>query len=116
MTRPLPAIFFRSRQSDECACQQWLHGRVATNRAANPQAEGDLVDLCPLVHSCNWCHHFHRTKTIQDFGGFPSELYRVQYPAPGDTALARRVQKLLSPLDVTLDDSWGLDHGTLGRC
>jgi 4,5-DOPA dioxygenase extradiol len=51
-------------------------------------------------------------KTIHDFGGFPSELYQVQYPAPGDAALARRVQKLLSPLEVKLDNSWGLDHGT----
>jgi 4,5-DOPA dioxygenase extradiol len=51
-------------------------------------------------------------KTIHDFGGFPPELYQVQYPAPGDPALARRVQKLLSPLDVTLDNSWALDHGT----
>ena len=51
-------------------------------------------------------------KTIHDFGGFPSELYQVQYPAPGDAALARGVQKLLSPLEVKLDNSWGLDHGT----
>ena len=51
-------------------------------------------------------------RTIHDFGGFPRELYQVQYPAPGDPALARRVQQLLSPLDVKLDDSWGLDHGT----
>jgi len=50
-------------------------------------------------------------RTIHDFGGFPQELYRVQYPAPGDPALARRVQEMLAPLDVTLDDSWGLDHG-----
>jgi 4,5-DOPA dioxygenase extradiol len=51
-------------------------------------------------------------KTIHDFGGFPQELYQIQYPAPGDAALARRVQKLLLPLDVKLDNSWGLDHGT----
>jgi 4,5-DOPA dioxygenase extradiol len=51
-------------------------------------------------------------RTIRDFGGFPPELYQVQYPAPGDPSLARRVQKLLSPLEVTLDNSWGLDHGT----
>jgi len=51
-------------------------------------------------------------KTIHDFGGFPPELYQVQYPAPGDAELARRVQKLLSPLEVMLDNSWGLDHGT----
>ena len=50
--------------------------------------------------------------TIHDFGGFPPELYQVKYPAPGDPALARRVQRLLAPLDVTLDDSWGFDHGT----
>jgi 4,5-DOPA dioxygenase extradiol len=51
-------------------------------------------------------------RTIHDFGGFPEELYRVRYPAPGDPALARRVQQLLAPLAVTPDDSWGLDHGT----
>ena len=51
-------------------------------------------------------------RTIHDFGGFPRELYQVQYPAPGDPQLARRVQTLLAPLDVKPDDSWGLDHGT----
>jgi 4,5-DOPA dioxygenase extradiol len=51
-------------------------------------------------------------RTIHDFGGFPRELYGVQYPASGDPELARRVQQLLAPLPVKLDDSWGLDHGT----
>ena len=51
-------------------------------------------------------------RTIHDFGGFPQELFQVQYPAPGDPELARRVQQLLAPLPVTLDDTWGLDHGT----
>ncbi len=51
-------------------------------------------------------------RTIHDFGGFPRELYQVQYPALGDPQLARRVQTLLAPLDVKPDDSWGLDHGT----
>ncbi len=51
-------------------------------------------------------------RTIHDFGGFPPALYQVQYPAPGEPALARRVKSLLAPIDITLDDSWGLDHGT----
>jgi 4,5-DOPA dioxygenase extradiol len=51
-------------------------------------------------------------RTIHDFGGFPRELYQVQYPAPGDPELARKIQQLLAPLTVTLDESWGLDHGT----
>ena len=51
-------------------------------------------------------------KTIHDFGGFPQELYEVQYPAPGNPELARHIQRLLAPLQVSLDQSWGLDHGT----
>ena len=51
-------------------------------------------------------------RTIHDFGGFPQELYRVQYAAPGDPDLARRVQRMLAPLPVNIDRSWGLDHGT----
>jgi len=51
-------------------------------------------------------------RTIHDFGGFPRELYEVQYPAPGDPNLAQRVKKLLEPVSVGLDLSWGRDHGT----
>jgi 4,5-DOPA dioxygenase extradiol len=50
-------------------------------------------------------------RTIHDFGGFPRELFEVRYPAPGDPALAARVKSLLAPVDVTLDQQWGLDHG-----
>jgi 4,5-DOPA dioxygenase extradiol len=52
-------------------------------------------------------------KTIHDFSGFPPALYDVQYPAPGDPALAARVKELLAPTEVIEDTSqWGLDHGT----
>jgi 4,5-DOPA dioxygenase extradiol len=51
-------------------------------------------------------------RTIHDFGGFPPELYRITYPAPGDPTLASRVQDLLEPISVGRDEQWGLDHGT----
>ncbi|MGH8145632.1 MAG: 4,5-DOPA dioxygenase extradiol [Rhodanobacteraceae bacterium] len=51
-------------------------------------------------------------RTIHDFGGFPRELFEVQYPAPGDPALARRLQELLAPVPIRDDLAWGLDHGT----
>ena len=53
-----------------------------------------------------------RPRTIHDFGGFPPTLYEVEYPAPGDPALAASVARLLGPTDVEEDDeTWGLDHG-----
>ncbi len=57
-----------------------------------------------------------RPRTIHDFGRFPPALFDVQYPAPGDPALAARVQSLLGalpePVAAILDQDWGLDHGT----
>ncbi len=54
-----------------------------------------------------------RHETIHDFGGFPAPLYALQYPAPGDPALAARVAALLGQAGhaVALDDRRGLDHG-----
>jgi 4,5-DOPA dioxygenase extradiol len=50
-------------------------------------------------------------RTIHDFGGFPQELFNVQYPAKGSPQLATVTQALLSPTAVELDHHWGLDHG-----
>ncbi len=50
-------------------------------------------------------------KTIHDFGGFPRELFDVQYPAPGNPGLAKETVSLLHSAHVELDHDWGLDHG-----
>jgi 4,5-DOPA dioxygenase extradiol len=50
-------------------------------------------------------------ETIHDFYGFPPELFEYAWPAPGSPELARRVQKLLQPLNVRFDGNRGLDHG-----
>jgi 4,5-DOPA dioxygenase extradiol len=51
-------------------------------------------------------------RTIHDFGGFPDELFAMQYPAPGDPQLADNLIELAKPCAVSPDVSWGLDHGT----
>jgi 4,5-DOPA dioxygenase extradiol len=50
-------------------------------------------------------------RTIHDFGGFPKELFQVQYPAKGKPELARMTQEILKPAPIELDEKWGLDHG-----
>jgi 4,5-DOPA dioxygenase extradiol len=50
-------------------------------------------------------------ETIHDFGGFPQALFDVQYPAPGNPALAMETAELIHSAHVELNHDWGLDHG-----
>ena len=71
-----------------------------------------------LAVSAHWCTPGtfitgnSNPETIHDFHGFPRELHEVQYPAPGDPELARRVQSLIGPEWAELRSDWGFDHGT----
>ncbi len=53
-----------------------------------------------------------KPRTIHDFGGFPQELFAVNYPASGSPELARETKKIIHRTEVGLDEKWGLDHGT----
>jgi len=50
-------------------------------------------------------------RTIHDFGGFPRELFNVQYPAPGSPTLAQETKNIVQKTAIELDTHWGLDHG-----
>lgn len=112
MTKPLPAVFFG-------------HGNPMNAVQVNAYTDawrriGEALPRPRTILSIS-AHWFlpgtgvtvvDRPRTIHDFGGFPRELYDVQYPARGAPAMALRVQEVLAPLPVKLDTSWGLDHGT----
>ena len=85
------------------------------------RAMAGLVPVTPKAILCVSAHWFvagtfttgnDRPKTIHDFGGFPDELFAMQYPAAGDVALARRVVELIGPARASVRLDWGLDHGT----
>lgn len=71
-----------------------------------------------LAVSAHWVTHgtavtaMPEPRTIHDFGRFPQALFDIGYPAAGDPGVADRVRTVLAPLDVRMDYSWGLDHGT----
>jgi len=50
-------------------------------------------------------------KMVHDMYGFPDELYRVEYKAKGSPELVHLTKDLISR-NVTVDNSWGYDHGT----
>ena len=50
-------------------------------------------------------------RTIHDFGGFPQQLFEVQYPAKGSPELAEVTQDITTKTEIGLDEKWGLDHG-----
>ncbi|MDH6303360.1 4,5-DOPA dioxygenase extradiol [Parabacteroides sp. PF5-5] len=53
-----------------------------------------------------------KPKTIHDFGGFPEELFRQQYPASGSPQLADILYNRIKISEIEKDYRWGLDHGT----
>jgi len=50
-------------------------------------------------------------RTVYDMYGFPEALYRVEYHPAGSPDLAGRTIDLIRRY-VTVDNSWGIDHGT----
>lgn len=71
-----------------------------------------------LVVSAHWLTNgthvtaMEHPRTIHDFGGFPQELFDVQYPAKGNPEVAQATANLITSTHVGLDHEWGLDHGT----
>jgi aromatic ring-opening dioxygenase catalytic subunit (LigB family) len=55
-----------------------------------------------------------RPPMLYDYYGFPAASYQIQWPAPGEPALAARVQELLGKAGfaTATDDQRGFDHGT----
>src|SRR6185437_17153969 len=100
MAKPLPAVFFG-------------HGNPMNALQVNAYTEawrriGEELPRPRVILSIS-AHWFvpgtsvtvaEAPRTIHDFGGFPRELSDVQYPAPGATDMARRVQQVLAPLPV----------------
>jgi 4,5-DOPA dioxygenase extradiol len=54
-----------------------------------------------------------RPQTVYDFYGFPEELYRLNYPAPGAPAIAEQAAALMraAGFRCAVDPTQGLDHG-----
>lgn len=113
MAKPMPAVFFgHGNPMNALARNTWTDGWAAIGKEI-PRPRAVLSISAHWYLPATLVTASLAPRTIHDFGGFPRELYEVQYPAPGDPELARRVRSLLAPVPAGLDEGqWGLDHGT----
>ena len=111
-TAPLPAIFF-GHGSPMNALEDNVYTQAWQKLAASiPKPKAILAVSAHWYTQGTAVTAMETPPTIHDFGGFPQALFDIQYPAPGDPALAARVRDLLAPVEVRMDHEWGLDHGT----
>lgn len=109
-----PSLFI-SHGSPMLALQPGASGPALARIAAKLQRPDAIV-----VVSAHWESEALRVmsnpqpQTWHDFGGFPAELYQVQYPAPGSPQLAEDIVQRLqaSGLAATPDDRRPFDHGS----
>lgn len=110
----LPSLYI-SHGSPMTALRPGLTGeRLQQLAAVLPRPQGIVIA------SAHWPSQQPRVgsaahpQTVHDFGGFPGELYRLDYPASGDPALAAHVAQLIEAggMACSLDPARGLDHGT----
>lgn len=78
-----------------------------------PLPKAILVISAHWMTQGTWVTEMEKPKTIYDFSGFPEELYKVRYPAPGSPEFAKVIRETVKDPKIHGDSKdWGLDHGT----
>lgn len=112
MTTRMPTIFFgHGNPMNALASNAWTEGWSAIGRSI-PKPKAILSISAHWYIPAVAVTTMERPRTIHDFGGFPRELFEVEYAAPGSPELALRVRELLGDIVLPDETHWGLDHGT----
>lgn len=111
----LPSLFISHGSPDTAIADTAAHAFLEGYAASLPRPKAIVVASAHFEVSGGVAvSHDARPGTIHDFGGFAPELYEMQYPAPGDPALAERIAGDLAKAGFVSRavDGRGFDHGT----
>lgn len=113
MPNPMPSLFLShgapSLILEDCPARAFLEqlGGQLPDPSAIVVMSAHYEASAPSIGAAD------RPEIIYDFRGFPSALYQMQYPVPGNPDLAKRMQGMLlqAGFDAKMDSQRGLDHG-----
>jgi len=77
-----------------------------------PRPEAILVISAHFLTDGTFVTAADKPRMIYDFYGFPDELYKVKYPAPGAPGIASEITTIGKKFDIKRDEKWGLDHAS----
>ncbi len=114
MVNALPALFVSHGAPDLL-----LSGKPAAHFLAGlgrmlPHPERIIIVSAHWIETPIGVTSADQPELIYDFYGFPDQLYEIDYPAPGDSALAQHIVETLESAGIAamLEPRRGLDHGT----
>jgi len=116
INQPIPTLFV-SHGAPLFALAPGASGAALSGFAKAVQAQHTLRGV--VIMSPHWMSRTPavmttpKPETLHDFGGFPPALYALQYPAPGEPALAQQVIEYLQSagIEMQADAKRPLDHG-----
>ena len=112
MTR-LPTLFLSHGSPMNAAARTASSDAWAALGAALPRPRAVLIASAHWETALPMLTGSDKPETIHDFGGFPDELYRIRYAAPGSPEVAQEAVSLLKDVGITagVNGCRGLDHG-----
>lgn len=109
-TQRMPALFLAHGNPMNAIADNTFTRALAALRDELPTPEAVMVVSAHWETDGTRVLAAPQPRTIHDFGGFPRELYEIQYPAPGSPEHAQAVCELVPT--IAADTAWGLDHAS----
>lgn len=109
-TSRMPALFLAHGNPMNAIADNPFTRSLATLATKLPRPEAILVVSAHWLTDGTHVLTTPEPETIHDFGGFPRELYEIEYPALGSPKHAQLVRELAP--EVQPDNQWGLDHAS----